>query len=188
MREAYEVHRSIIEWNARFSETMVPDQAVGAGPIVLFLMRWALQDWKRVRFLNRYLAGTWLPRYQLDVVPALACAAHVTIIARAPARTIDDYVAAGGAIQRFWLTADKLGLRHQPEVTPLIFANYARAGRKFSDQREMADLARAIGGRLEMLLGGDRARHAVWMGRIGAGPASRARSVRLPLERLLTRS
>jgi molybdopterin/thiamine biosynthesis adenylyltransferase len=187
MREAYEVHRSIIEWNARYSETKVPDQAVGAGPMVLNLMRWALQDWKRVRFLNRYLAGTWLPRLQLDVIPALACAAHVAIVARTPARTIDDYVAAGGAIQRFWLTADKLGLRHQPEVTPLIFAEYARERRQFSEQREMPDLARAIGDRLETLLGGDRARRAVWMGRIGAGPASRARSVRLPLESLLTR-
>ena len=188
MPEAFEVHRDIIEWNARFSQTKVPDKAVGAGPIVLYLMRWALQDWKRVRFLNKYLAGTWIPRIRLDLVPALACAAHIVIVARAQARTIDDYVAAGGTMQRFWLTAERLGLRHQPEVTPLIFAGYAREGRVFSDERHTSDLARTIGLGLDALLGDDRARRAVWMGRVGAGPASRARSVRLPLEKLLTRS
>ena len=29
MREAFEVHRQVIEWNARFSEDRIPDGAVG---------------------------------------------------------------------------------------------------------------------------------------------------------------
>jgi hypothetical protein len=59
----------------------------------------------------------------------LACAAHFVIIADTPPADIDDYIAAGGAMQRFWLTATKLGLHAQPEMTPLIFSAYVQVGR-----------------------------------------------------------
>ena len=39
MREAFEVHRSVIEWNAQFSEDKIPDQVVGVDPLMLKPMR-----------------------------------------------------------------------------------------------------------------------------------------------------
>jgi hypothetical protein len=185
MPEAFETHRSVIEWGARFSQDRIPGAAVGADALTLRLMSWAMQDWRRIAFMNRYLAGTVAPRLQLDLVPALACAAHVLILAAQPAESLDDYVAAGGAVQRFWLTATTLGLLHQPEITPLIFARYARQGRRFSATAGMSEAAQRVRASLDSLVGADAVNRAVWMGRIGAGGLPSARSVRLPLEKLL---
>jgi hypothetical protein len=182
--EAYRVHRDIIEWDARFSEDRVPDQALGLDRVTLKIMRWVMHSWERVRFFNSYLAGTLAPRLQMDLIPGVACAAHFLILGPSPAETIDDYVAAGRAMQRFWLTAARLGLQLQPEQTPLIFAAYTRAGRGFSEGHAAADQARRLTARLDALVGEADARRAVFMGRIGAGKAAAARSLRLPVDRL----
>ena len=181
--EAFAVHREVIEWHAQISETKIPDQAVGLDPVGLVLMRWAMKSWKRTHVVSTYLGGTLLPRLQLELLPALGCAAHVLICAETSARGIDDYVQAGGAVQRFWLTAELLGLRHQPEMTPLIFAGYHREGRRFSTQPLAAGRAARVWDCLVALAGND-AGATVWMGRVGAGPPAAARSVRRPLAQL----
>jgi molybdopterin/thiamine biosynthesis adenylyltransferase len=183
--EAYRVHREVIQWNARFSEDRIPDRAVGVDPLTLRLMRWTMRSWRRVEFFNRYLGGTWLPRIELDLIPSLACAAHFVILSPTPPRSPDDYVAAGRAAQRFWLVATRLCLQVQPEMTPLVFAGYAREGVRFSEKSDADAQARALARRLDALLGEGEAARAVFMGRIGAGPAAAARSLRLPLARLM---
>ena len=185
MPEAYLVHRDAIEWGAKFSTDRVPEAAVGLDPLTARLMRWVMRSWTRVRFFNRFLAGTWTPRVQLDVLPALMCAAHFVIVGRQAMSGIDAFVAGGSAMQRFWLTATRLGLQLQPEVTPLIFARYARETRTFSETRGMAQAASRIAGSIDRVIGADAARDAVFMGRVGAGRPAAARSLRLPLERLL---
>jgi hypothetical protein len=97
---------------------------------------------------------------------------------------VDDHVAAGRAMQRFWLTATKLGLQLQPELTPLIFSGYVRAGRSFSEVAEAGPQAIRLAGQLVDLIGARDASHAVFMGRIGDGNAATARSLRLSLDRL----
>lgn len=72
--EAYATHRSIIEWNADSSVDRIPDRALGANALSLRSMRWALQSWKRVHFLNTWLGGTIAPRLELDLVPGYAAA------------------------------------------------------------------------------------------------------------------
>ncbi|MDG4560861.1 MAG: ThiF family adenylyltransferase, partial [Candidatus Competibacter sp.] len=173
--EAYEVHKSIIEWNAQFSEDRIPDRAVGLDPVALKLMRWAMHSWERVRFLNTWLGGTLLPRLQMDVLPALNCAAHFVIAAEAPLRTVDDYVAGGRAMQRFWLTATQLGLQFQPEMTPLIFVSYVHGGVAFSREPRAMERARRLTAQMEALIGQEACRQAVYMGRVGFGPAPAAR-------------
>jgi hypothetical protein len=185
MPEAYSVHRDIIAWNAEFSEDKVPDRAVGLDPVTTMLMRWVMRDWRRVQFFNTFLAGTIVPRIQLDFIPALACAAHVLIVASKEPSSIDDYVAAGRAVQRFWLTATLLGLQHQPEVTPLIFSRYIREARIFSARARTMNEAKRLRRDIGVLVGLDVADRAVWMGRIGAGKSARARSLRLPLDKLI---
>lgn len=185
--EAYTVHRGAIARGARFSADKIPDAAVGLDPVTTRLMHWAMASWDRVSLMNRYLGGTWVPGIELDVLPALACGAHFVFVAARPPETPDDFVAAGRALQRFWLTATRLGLRLQPEMTPLIFSWYVRAGLRFSSAPGVWDRALAVQRRLEGLIGPDLLPRAVIMGRIGSGPAPKARSLRLPLEELMWR-
>ena len=183
--EAYDVHRRIIEWNARFSVDRIPDQALGADALSLRSMRWILASWARVERMNRYCAGTWLPRLQLDLLPGLRCAAHFALVAVTPPTDLEARLRAGAAVQRFWLTATCLGLQLQPQHTPLMFAAYARDGVRFSESVPARLRAAQVARKLDALLGVDAARRTVFMGRIGHGQAALARSLRLPLERLM---
>ncbi len=182
--EAYEVHRSIIEWHARYSETKIPDQAVGLDPVGLALMRWAMKSWPRTRLLSVYLGGTLLPRLQLDLLPGLGCAAHVMLLGERPAGSVHDCAQAGAAVQRLWLTATRLGLQHQPEMTPLIFAGYHRSGVEFTREPGALAAAAAIDARLRRLVAPHPVERALWLGRIGQGNAPASRSTRRSLASL----
>ena len=185
MPEAYRTHRAIIEWNAVHSEEKIPDAALGASRLTLRVMKWAMQSWERVSFMNRYLAGTLLPRIEMDLVPAMACGAHCLILAEQPPRTFDDYLTGGRAIQRFWLTVTQLGLHLQPEMTPLIFSSYTRARVRFSGDPVMLKRGEAIARDLQGLIGRSAESCAVFMARVGEGRAPKARSLRRPLAQLL---
>lgn len=183
--EAYEVHRDVIEWGTRFSKDRIPDAALGANPATVALMRQVMKSWGRVQLMNRFFAGTWAPRIELDLLPGLGCAAHFVLLADRPAADIDDYVAAGRAMQRLWLSATTLGLQFQPEVTPLVFARYAREKRVFSSVTSCLPRAQRVKERLEDLIGQDALARAVFMGRVGEGDAPTARSLRKDLAELM---
>lgn len=183
--EAYATHASVIEWRARFSREKVPDQAVGMDPISTRLMEFALVSWQRVRFANRFLGGTFLPRIQLDLLPGLACAAHFVLAANNPPQTVEDFMSAGAAWMRAWLTSSALGLYQQPEMTPLIFSRYARERVRFSAEADAFERADAIRAAFYELIGEKVAERAVVMARIGAGPAPLARSLRRSLSGML---
>jgi molybdopterin/thiamine biosynthesis adenylyltransferase len=182
--EAYRVHRRTIEWGAQFSEDRIPERAVGADPLTMKIMQWALQSWGRVRFLNRFMAGTWLPRLQMDWLTGLQCSCHFVIYADKPLNNIDKCIEGGRAIQRFWLTATRLGLQFQPEMTPVIFSGYDREGLSFSADTDKLAAAARLRQELEGLVGANVAANAAFMGRLGFGPAPQSRSIRKPLERL----
>jgi hypothetical protein len=183
--EAYSVHRDIIEWDARFSDDKVPDRALGLDAMTLKLMRWVMTNWERVRFFNTWLAGHLTPRIEMDLLPGVLCAAHFAIVARRAPQTVDDYVAAGRAVQRFWLTATQQGLQLQPELTPLIFGRYVREGTTFSQMDGAREQAAKLLNRLGLLLKSVPTEQVAFIGRIGSGKAASSRSLRRPLERLL---
>ena len=60
----------------------------------------------------------------------------------------------------------------QPELTPLIFTRYIRDGIRFSKEPGLDELARRLAVRLDALIGASGSELAVFMGRIGAGPAA----------------
>ena len=184
MPEAYSVHRNIIKWQARFSEDRVPDQALGLDAITLKLMRWVMSSWQRVDFFNTYLGGHLIPRIEMDLVPGYFCAAHFAVQADEAPTTIDHYVAAGRAVQRFWLTATSLGLQLQPEITPLIFSRYVREGRAFSRLPGAMETATKLGVRLSKLFQNDTVGQVVFLGRIGNGQSAASRSLRMPVKKL----
>lgn len=183
--EAHAVHKRVIEWGTRYSADRMPGDSIGLDPIAARLSSWLMKSWRRVDFFNTYLAGTWIPRIELDLVPALACGAHFVIANKTAGRTIDDYVAAGRAMQRFWLKAESLGLRLQPEMTPLIFSAYAREKIHFSNIPRASERASRLAVQLSQLIGEDFSARAVFMGRIGSAPPAKSRSLRLPLDRLM---
>lgn len=186
--EAFETHRSVIEWEAQFSQDRIPEAAIGLDPISSRVARWMMADWARFRVSARWLAGTVLPRLQLQALPAIACAAHFLLLSRRPLTTADEYLEAGRAWQRFWLTATRLGLWSQPEMTPLIFRSYVREGVPFTADPGGNHLAARLASRFDDMFGNAVADRAFVMGRIGAGPAPRSRSLRLPMDQLIVDS
>ena len=192
--EGWKVHSQIIEWDVLESEDKMPAAAVGLSPPSLLAMRMVIGSWPLTRFFSVYLGGTLLPRVELDLIPGLRCAAHLAISSRADADIsardgdLDPDFAAGRAVQRLWLTAEKLGLQHQPEMTPLLFSRFSARQLRFTSDATALRNAGKIRERLESLVGGSNERERiVWMGRIGEGPRARARSTRLPLAKLLKR-
>ncbi|HRQ59336.1 MAG TPA: molybdopterin biosynthesis protein MoeY [Azoarcus taiwanensis] len=183
--EAYLVHKSVIEWGARFSKDRIPEQAVGVDPLTARLMRYVMQRWERVEFFNRYLMGTIAPRIQLDFVPALACAAHVLLRPRQPLAELADYVRAGIAMQRLWLTATSVGLHLQPAMTPVIFRWYVQAGERISSLPPIDPAANALAARFERLAGAARDDPFAFFGRVGVSAVPTSRSVRKELDELM---
>lgn len=181
--EAFAVHQKIIAFDSDTSEDRVPGAALGAPAPLLAVMRWAFGSWQRMERVNRYL-GTWMPRLLLDFIPSLLCGAHVAFAATAPLAHLSDRLAAGRAIQRFWLTATRLDLQMQPSYTPLLFARYAKEGRMFSRTPHAIPAAQAVRKELLRVLGPD-ADNVFWFCRIGAARAVRGRSLRLPLDELI---
>ena len=182
--EAYRVHRDIIHWGRRYSPDRVPDQALGVDALTLKLMHWIMRDWNRVQFFNRFLAGTWAPRIQMDLLPSLMCGAHFVILRENPPVSVDDYIDSGRMVQRLWLTSTLLGLKHQPELTPLIFGRYVNNAVMFSSSKSAIHLARELAAQTDQLVGSALS-CAIWMGRIGSGPNPKARSTRRQLLELI---
>jgi molybdopterin/thiamine biosynthesis adenylyltransferase/nitroreductase len=179
--EAFATHAAAIEWGAERSEDRLPDRALGVDPLTARVMRWALGRQSRAVRLDR-LGGSLGPAVQMSLLPGLACAAHFVLVApHAPL----DYLEAGRAVQRFWLTATVLGLQLQPEYTPLVFNEYLRDGVPFTADERSLRRARSLVARLGELIGADVLARAVFYGRLGAGRPATARSTRLPLERLM---
>ena len=183
--EAYEVHKSVIAWGARFSEDKIPGAAVGIDPLTARFMRWAMADWQRIEFLNKWLLGDLPPRIQLDLLPGLACAAHFALLSPVPMRSVDHYLAAGRIMQRFWLCATNLGLYFQPEMTPVIFSRYHRQGRHFTQRLQARTLVENLNQRLVNVIAANDVETLFFMGRAGCGPLPQARSTRRPLDQLI---
>jgi hypothetical protein len=68
----------------------------------------------------------------------------------------------------------------------LIFTRYVREGRTFSRLPGAMDTATRLGNRLSGLLQNEAVERAVFLGRIGSGDAATSRSLRLPVERLIS--
>ena len=182
--EAFPVHQSIIEWGARFSEDRIPEQAVGVDPLTAKLMKWVMQSWGRVEFFNRYLLGTVAPRIQLDYLPAVYCAAHILIRPKSAPQSLADWVSLGQTMQRVWLTATQQGLHLQPEMTPVIFRWYARAGRSFSVHSEFVKRSKDLALDFERLANVSDDESFGFFGRVGVSSVPNSRSVRLELGEL----
>jgi hypothetical protein len=183
MKEAYAVHKEIIEWKAQFSETKIPEQALGVDWVTARLMQWMFKSWDRIAFANKFFAGTLMPRIQLDFIPSLKSSAHFAIHADKKIVTTEEYIEAGKAIQRFWLTTTKLGLGFQPEQTPVIFSKYLDNDISFTQDPKVINNAKKGKKMFDALITG--ADNTVFLGRIGRSAPPKSRSIRRPLAELI---
>ena len=183
--EAYPVHKDIIEWRARYSKDRIPEQAVGVDPATARLMEWVMQSWERVAFFNRYLLGTVAPRIQLDLLPALCCAAHLLVRPQRPPAHLADWVQLGITVQRIWLTATHFGLHLQPQMTPVIFRWYARAGCRFSIAPTLFEQALKLSGDFESLVNSTPTDDFGFFARVGVSQVPQSRSIRQDLVDLM---
>jgi molybdopterin/thiamine biosynthesis adenylyltransferase/nitroreductase len=131
LAKAYDVHKRILDWERRFSPDGVPVEALGADPLLIRVMRSVMRSWDRVQNMNRLPGATFLPRFELDLIPGISSAAYF-LVARKPGpgglHTPEALLRTGERLQRFWLTTTHLGLALQPALAPLCFAHYARKG------------------------------------------------------------
>ena len=183
MKEAYYTHKEIIDWHKQFSETKIPEKALGVDWGTARLMQWLFKDWDRIKFANKYFAGTVMPRIQLDFIPSLKSCAHFAIQAENEATTIEDYINAGRAIQKFWLTTTKLGLGFQPEQTPVIFSKYLRQDIEFTKDEAVIKNTNKGKAMFENLL--PNTEKTLFLGRIGRSQLPTSRSTRKPLADLI---
>lgn len=183
--EAYAVHHRVIDWGCRYSTERIPEQALGVDRYSARFMRWALHSWDRIRFLNRWCLGHVLPRLQMDLLPGYFCGAHFALLAPATPACAADEIAAGRALQRFWLAITDLGWELQPQMTPVLFSQYVRRGRRFTTDAAAIGLAGRLNDELVDLVAPHDIERLFFLGRVGAGPAAAARSLRRPLHDLL---
>ncbi len=182
--EAFPVHQAVIDWQRRLSPTGIPAEAVGLARPMLPLFRWALADWNRMRMLNR--AGTFGAAAQLDHLPALRTGAFAVFSLPAGNAGPESILRAGEALQRFWLTATRLGLAMQPTIAPIAFARYGETGHAFTANSRLRDKARGLAQAFRDTLGMAPSQ-AVFLARVGEGRRKlpMVRSGRLPLAELM---
>ena len=190
IRQAFEVHKRVLDWDNELSPTGIPANAVGLDAMTLKIMRWGFGDWRRLQRLNSMPGATGPAILQMDYMPAVHAAALFTIRSvTAPPPDGQDpetLLRFGGALQRFWLVAEQRGLALQPALATAIFAHYGRHDIAFTEDAKMRDKAKALAQALESAgLGSD---DLVFLGRIGrpAKQGPQARSVRKPLAELMT--
>ena len=186
MKEGFDVHSKIIDWGKSTSEDKIPDKSLGLDPLTLKLMKWTMGRWERLDFMTTYMAGTFMPRVLMDYLPSLKSSAHFIIVADKQPSDITDYISAGRAVQRFWLTSDRLGLGFQPEQTPVIFSEYLKRDVAFSTNSKALLNAKQMDASYRRLVGDDRVDRGVFMGRLGRTKPVKHRSIRLPLKKLIT--
>jgi nitroreductase len=185
--ETFVIHQQVIDWVRRFSPDGLPSGTLGLAKATLPIMRWAMRDWSRLSRLNRFL-GTWSTQAQLDHVPGVASGGFFAMRLKEPtpangteagADHVTRMLRAGQAVQRFWLTATRLGLSMQPQLATIAFADYGVRGTPFTGDPALLAKARDLGQRFTATLGATP-EDVIFIGRIGtAAPGlPRPRSTR----------
>ena len=185
--EIFPVHQRVVDWTNRHSATGLPAGAIGLDRATLRIMRWAMQDWRRMHRMNQAV-GTLTAAAQLDLLPGLASAAYFGVqpVGASPQGDPAALVRAGAALQRFWLTATQLGLALQPASALLMMAHYGEADAHFTSNARLRQKTRRIARSFTGIFGAE-ADSFLFLGRIGQ-PRPRlpsARSVRRPVADLL---
>jgi len=122
----FAVHQNIIDWDARFSETGIPSQALGLPSWMLPMMRWALRKWTYMRLALK-MGAARMSALMMDEKAARHCAAFMLIATKTPLEDDKARLHAGRQLMRLWLRATELGLAFQPCLAPIWLASQRNA-------------------------------------------------------------
>ena len=186
--ETFAVHQRIVDWDHSLSPAAIPAQALGVDALTLKAMRWSLANQKRTDFANR-LGSSIIAGLQMDAVPGIFSSAYFALrLAQRssdPKERVSQLLRAGESMQRFWLTATKMGLVMQPCLAALAFTHYGSTGEAFTISEIGRRLAAKLAHKANQVL--SHPQELVLLGRIG-WPNPRkveSRSTRLPLTSLM---
>lgn len=150
--------------------------------LFFYAMLW---NWNVYQCVLRYFGGKYFTFLEIDILPTIFSAGHVILISTTAPNRPDDYIAAGRAVQRFWLTAAALGIKHQPNFLPIAMVAHAKDNcikeptvRAWAAQQE-EEIKNVIG---QEITSPDQ---VIWLGRIGYGQSNFPRTSRQPLSALL---
>jgi sulfur-carrier protein adenylyltransferase/sulfurtransferase len=185
--ETFDIHNKIVDWKQAHSPHAIPSRALGLDALTLKIMRWTLAKKQRTEMANR-MGSPLFAGLQMDFLPGIFSAAYFAFRLRQRAVGASDEVSQllglGQAVQRFWLTATKLGLALQPCLATLAFAHYGRAKEPFTVSMKERRKAEILSARAEEYL--RDVPSLGFMGRIGFPRAQlQSRSLRLPLAQLV---
>ncbi|MGQ5522117.1 hypothetical protein ACUHMQ_02530 [Chitinimonas sp. PSY-7] len=182
----YKIHYAAVEWGTQYSKTRIPQNAIPTDPLTSVFMTWVMKSWKRVNFFNKYMFGTLVPKLELYFLPAIFCSSHILIKPKNPLVDLQDYVEAGIAMQRLWLTVSSLGLYLQPEMIPVIFRWYTNAGKSIVQEPPTLNAEAAKGtADFEKLAGVDASQPFSFFCRVGFSAPPTSRSIRRDLNDLM---
>ena len=117
--------------------------------------------------MNRAV-GTASAAVQLDLLPGLRSAAFFVVEPAdpSPIGDVPALLRAGAALQRFWLTATRLGLALQPASALLMVAHYGEADVRFTDDARLRQKTRRVASSFAQVFGAT-ADSILFTGRIG---------------------
>ena len=189
--EAIKVHDHVIDWENNCSTDRIPVNAIGVSAITKLIMKWVMRTPKRAEtFLGKVPGSTLIAQFEMDLLPGMQCGAHFMLIAKKPYPKNDPEmsVRCGIALQRFWLTASKVGLAMQPSIATLCFAYYGRNNVKFSQQTSGLSRARKLSLSFDEFCNSKKidSDQVLFMGRIGSPLDQQltSRSIRMSLKDL----
>ncbi len=185
--ETYAIHLRVLRWKSRFSETGIPDAALGASLPNLWLARFGFRHEKLMYFMNRHLGATIPSNIEMDILPNLFCGAHFYLQSSTEIKTPAEFVACGRKVQRLWLTATSLGIQHQPNIATLAFSEFGRTDDIFTTYKPALKNAKKLAALIDERVLETSPAYVAWLGRLGYGSDAKSRSVRLPLEKLIIR-
>jgi len=185
--ETFDIHNHIVDWKRTYSPDAIPSRALGLDAMTLKIMRWTLAKRQRTEMANR-MGSPMFAGLQMDVLPGIFSAAYFAFRlkqrATGQAEEASQLLRVGQAVQRFWLTATKLGLALQPCLATLAFAHYGRAKEPFTVRAAERRKAEVLAGRAQATLGDVPSLR--FIGRIGFPKAKlESRSLRRPLDQLV---
>ncbi len=167
--ETFQIHNEVVDWDRDLSPTGIPAKALGLDALTLKLMRWSMRRRSRTELANR-LGSPFFASLQMDILPGLFSSGYFSFSIqnreKNPETAILQILDVGRSLQRFWLTASRLGLVIQPCVAVLAFAHYGAAGVPFTVMERSQQAAAALAIRARELLGSPN--QVVFLGRIGS--------------------
>lgn len=135
MDEAYQIHKNMLDWENALSPDKMPIESIGVSAFSAKSLKWLLANERRNNRVMKLPGATIFTQIELDLIPAMLCGAHFIATFKpdmCPNPQAADYVRAGRAMQRFWLTLTQEQLCMQPWYIVFMFSLYVERGIPFT--------------------------------------------------------